>query len=379
MPIQRLFPLLLVAIWALCLVHGSEVKGGTYHYSQRLLDEVPSLEKACTSALAGTVLVRENFLNVQYFYEVLTGNKTQPLQTGLAVERAVKEYLTEELILGPCAIRKKGQFAQDNLVRGVEIGGTGVLPATECTTLKAGPDLSCYVMVSSNTLFLDDSFNPIYEKRANGLLKGKVAEAFQNGKVNTTKADGIHGLYYLQNGAPLSNPTPVPDENVTKAPSPTVEESISQSDVRHVRRPISTLGILSIVVASAMFILAALYCWTVIRDATVEVVTEKEEEEIEFEFSRREQLNDYRVLVGANSKAEFDVTDDLNLSFSFPRDTENLATPKSYATSCKEQSNLFAKREGLSLEWHGVTMKVVSIFLCGEVMLALVSNQYLLG
>ena len=310
-----------------------------------------SFEEACRVTAEGGIFTTMKPINIRYFYEVLA--QETPLRIGFKIETAIKKFLIKKLILEPCT-ESNPQAALIEDVRGIEVGGSGVLSENVCSKLKSElkPGLSCYTMVGSNTIYLDDTVDTDFETVEN-TITDEVYTVMQENGIGLSTEDGVFAITTIS-GTDLTNDSEEEqkEENDVKGVESTAlgEEIQSsqppQRDADPVNNPLSLTGILLLLISAALFTLATLYMWMAMR------TKEEEEYELEEELSRRDEAASYqyRILVGTDSRAEVDVTDDI--CFCYTTDEEIVEEA--------EVSNPFAVREGRTLQWKNVNMAVVS-------------------
>lgn len=315
-----------------------------------------SLAEACRVTTEGGTYITSKPINIRYFYEVLS--LESPLQVGFKVERAVKEYLIQTLILDSCPQANRRLVVTPG-VRGVEVGGSGILSEHQCSKLKSDIEpklLPCYTMIGSNTVFLDEDKIDLSLVEVEKSITEHVYSALQDHtSIGLDIQDGIFGLATIsQSDLALSkvNKESEDDTEATAEPTTTNQEAEprqipQQRDNDPVVNHLSLTGILLLLFSGAMFTLATLYFWTTIRNKEAVV------QEVEEELSLREEAFDFRVVVGANSRSEIDVTHDI--CFCYTTDEE--------VVEQVEISNPFAVRNGRTLQWRSVNMTVVSVFI----------------
>lgn len=224
-----------------------------------------SLVEACSQAVKGETMITKNTLTVKYYYEVIS--KETPIKTGYHIESAVQKFLTQALIIDLCNSKPaSGSQASLRSIRGIQIGGTGILTENDCLILSSdvSEDLPCHIMVSSNTIFLDD--NILNDSNfLEILVTDKIYNAFKTKSIDVSDLDAIYKLQMITESELQQRRSKGKDdeEEEVEIISP-IEQSPEASVKRGYGTPvnhISFMGIMFFLFSSAFLTLTTLYLW----------------------------------------------------------------------------------------------------------------------
>jgi hypothetical protein len=164
-----------------------------HHHSRQLgADDDSQRLEACQAVQNGQVLQTRQSMNVRFLYEVVTD--MEALRVGYNIEKAVKGYLDLLFIISCNNEIAAVDWMSD--IRAVSVGGSSVVSTGECTNITSEEGLTCYRMIGSNTVHLDDDavVNLAVELSS---ISREIKTAFDSGKIILGPGDGVHGFHYV--------------------------------------------------------------------------------------------------------------------------------------------------------------------------------------